>query len=203
MPLHETIQDFPADVCITEVELTCRNAVGVSTSPYTLRRQSQVFPGQRWELRMEILPMDRDQAAALEGFLRSLRGSAGRFRMGDPYSSLPRGSIDGSPTVLSATAGEETLTTQGWTASAAGVLAANDFIQIGDHLYSVIEDADADSSGEAELTLWPALRSSYALNTPIVVENARGVFALRNPTQVFSRSRLEKFGTEIEAVEVL
>ena len=203
MNLYETIQDFPSGIPITDVELIASHAVGVNTSPFTFKREVQVFPGGRWGLRLSFLPMDRATAGVLEGFLRSLRGPAGRFRMGDPYQSLPRGQDLGAPTVRAAVAGSETLDTVGWQVHIADQLKAGDFIQVGVHLYSVLCDVRSDGNGAASLKVWPTLRESYAPGTEVKTRNARGIFSLTSNEQTFTRNVLQEFGTTLEAIEAL
>jgi hypothetical protein len=203
MNLYETIQDFPSGIPITDVELTTTNAVGQNISAFTFKREIQVFPGARWGLRMNFLPMNREEAGALEGFIRSLRGPAGRFRMGDPYQSLPRGQNLGFPVVAAAIAGSEYVDIVGWVPNRADQLKANDFVQIGDHLYSVLCDVGSDGNGFSRVKLWPPLRASYETGTPMKTSNARGVFALASGEQSFTRNTLQEFGTTIEAMEVI
>lgn len=202
--LYETIQDFPAGVCIADVTIGKRDAVGVQTSAFTFKRTAQVFPGQVWTLSMSFLPMDREQAAVLETFILSLRGSAGRFRMGDPYQSLPRGRAMGSPVVAAgATAGAETVDVEGFTPNVMGQLEMNDRIQIGDHLYAVLESVNSDGSGNATLRVWPSLRESYTAGTAVITRNARGVFSLDSNSQQFTRNTVELYGTTLTATEAL
>lgn len=201
--LYESIQDFPAGICITDVTIGKREAVGVAMSPFTNKRSVQVFPGQQWTLSMSFLPMTREEAAVLESFIMSLRGRAGRFRMGDPYQSLPRGKAVGQPVIVAAVAGSDSFTAGGWQVNTLGQLKQNDRIQIGDHLYAVIEDVDSDATGESSVRVWPALRESYAVDTPIITRNARGVFSLNNNEHQFSRNTLELYGTTITAEEAL
>lgn len=202
MALYETIQDFPAQICISGCRLTPRNVVGVSTSSFTLKRQSQIFAGQRWEIELDFLPMERHEAGTLEAFLMSLRGGAGRFRMGDPFQSMPRGQAIGQPKTSAANAGDEILIVSGFLPNVLKQLAANDRIQIGDHLYAVLADASSDNLGDSILNLWPSLRESYADDTPIITRNARGVFSLSD-TPTFSRNNVELYGTNLTAVESL
>ena len=161
----------------------------------------QLIRGQGWRLSLEFLPTGRAEAAKLEAFLLSLRAGSGRFWMGDPYQSQPLGVASGSPVTSSAAIGSETLAVTGFAVSVTGQLKANDKVQIGNHLYSVLADVDSDVSGNATVSLWPPLRDSYADGTAIITENARGVFALTEDLE-FSRDRLELYGTRLSAGEV-
>lgn len=200
---HEVTQDFPSDVPIIGATLRRVNAVGFSQGPFSLREDVMVWPGQRWEVELEFLPQVRADAAVLEAFLTSLRGSAGMFRIGDPWQSLPRGANNGTPFLKgAAVAGSQTIETDGWAVSIAGQLLANDLIQIRSDLYVVLEDVNSDAAGVATIHLWPDLRAAYSDNTVVITENARGVFRLQR-SPAFSRDRLGYFGTRLEAVEAL
>ncbi len=200
MSLYETIQDFPVDVCITGCRLSALNREGVVEVVEKVGF-SQVLRGQGWAIELDFLPMDRDEAAAMESFLLSLRAGSGQFRMGDPYQSLPLGAASGSPVTSAATAGSESLDVTGFDISVTGQLLANDKIQIGDHLYSVLADVDSDGSGDATISLWPPLREDYADSTAVITENARGVFALTEGV-TFSRDVIEMHGVSFSAREV-
>lgn len=195
----------PAGICVTDCVLRPVNAVGVQTSPFTFKRAVQVFPGQRWEMEWTFLPNERAEAATLEAFLLALRGAETQVRMGDPFRSEPLGSAAGTPVfdLASSTAGAAEIGSRGWTADAAGVLKANDLIQLGDQLFAVLEDVDADSSGEAVIPVWPNLRALATDGDAITTSNPRGVFALASQPS-FSRDRVELFNAStVQFVEVI
>jgi len=199
-----TTYDFPTDICMTEVTLTEANAVGAVVSPYSFKREVQDFGGEQWRMTIEFLPVTRAEAAALEAFISKLRGGLNNFRMGDPYRSLPLGNNLGVPTVAAgATAGAETIATQGWTVSQTDQLKANDLIQIETHLYKVLDDVDSDGGGLATITVWPRLRKAYTAATAITVENPRGVFVPVGNAPTFERNRVGRFWTRLECMEVI
>lgn len=196
---------LPAGICVTDCILRPMNAVGVQTSPFTFRRAVQVFPGQRWEMELAFLPQERADAAVLESFLLSLRGPETQVRMGDPFRSAPRGTPAGTPVfdLASSTAGAAEIGSRGWTADATGVLLQNDLIQLGDQLFAVLEDVDADSSGEAVIPVWPNLRALATDGDAITTANPRGVFALASQPS-FSRNRIEIYqASSLNFVEVV
>lgn len=203
MPLYETIQDFPAGICITDAVLRATHMVGEQVNPFTFGREVQVFPGARWEIELTFLPMERCQAQKLEAWLLSLRGKAGRFRMGDPFRSLPLGTALGAPLVTAAAAGAETFTSHGWASRQAQAMQAGDFIQLGNRLHMVLQDVATDATGNASLTVWPPLRENHAAATPIITRNARGVFAYADNGREFARDRLQYNTTTLRAVEVI
>lgn len=201
MALHDTILNFPAGVCISGARLSLKNAVGVQTSAFSFARQVQVFSGQGWSVELDFIDMTREEASILEAFLLSLRGRAGRFRIGDPFHSLPLGVSKGKPALLlEAVVGEEVIHTAGWIPNVLGQLKANDKIQIGDAFYSVLQDVNSDANGYASVSIAPSIRSAHAINSPIITRNARGVFSLVDDSS-FSRNRLQWHNTSLIAVE--
>ena len=101
--------------------------------------------------------------------------------LGDPIGATPRGSASsapGTPVVNGASQTGDTLSIDGLPASATGYLKAGDYIQLGSgtgaQLYKVLDDVDSNASGEADLTIWPDLRSSPADDATVVVSNAKG-----------------------------
>lgn len=202
--IYETTQDFPVDIGQTDVTLRAINIVGEQRGPFSAKREIQVFPGAHWEIEVAFLPVLRAEAQRLEAFLLSLRGKAGTFRLADPYRSLPLGSNLGTPLVRVATvAGDEAVLTKGWTVSQTDALKAGDFIQIGTRLHMVLQDADADASGNATVNVWPPIRQVHAVNAPVITSNARGIFALDANAVEFTRGVNGYNGAILRAVEVV
>jgi hypothetical protein len=201
--IYETTQDFPADIGQTDVTLRAVNIVGEQRGPFNAMREIQVFPGAHWEIEIAILPTERAEAQRLEAFLLSLRGKAGTFRLADPYRSLPLGSNLGTPVTGSTVAGSELLTTTGWDPSEVDLLKAGDFIQLGDRLHMVLSNVSSNGSGNAGINVWPPLRESYSIATPIITENARGIFALDSNAIEFTRNVSGYNGAIIRAREVV
>jgi hypothetical protein len=202
--IYETVQNFPADIGQTDVTLRAVNIVGEQRGPFNAKREIQVFPGAHWEIEVAFLPVLRAEAQRLEAFLLSLRGKAGTFRLADPYRSLPLGSNLGTPLVRVATvAGDEAVLTKGWTINQVDALKAGDFIEIGTRLHMVLQDADADASGNATVNVWPPIRQVHAVNAPLITRNARGVFALDANAVEFTRGVNGYNGAILRAVEVV
>lgn len=202
--IYETVQNFPADIGQTDVTLRAVNIVGEQRGPFNAKREIQVFPGAHWEIEVAFLPVLRAEAQRLEAFLLSLRGKAGTFRLADPYRSLPLGSNLGTPLVRVATvAGDEAVLTKGWTVNQPDALKAGDFIEIGTRLHMVLQDADADASGNATVNVWPPIRQVHAVNAPLITRNARGVFALDANAVEFTRGVNGYNGAILRAVEVV
>ena len=198
------ILDFPAGMHISAVSLTVRDAVATRTNEFTFAQEVQVFPGQSMGLRVSFRSHDAETGSRLEAFLLKLRGSAGVFRFGDPFHSLPMGAGRGMPLVVEAVAGSQTLTTRGWQPNHPAQLLPGDYIQLGDRLYRVLDQVASDSTGRAELLVWPNLRETYPAGTTVKTVNPTGLFRLQNPERVFERvAGGERHSTSMDLTEAL
>lgn len=153
-------------------------AAGVVSSPFTYQGQVQEYDGDGWLLQADCAYMDRETAAPWVAFLASLRGTRGTFLAGDPKVTTPLGTGAGVPQVNGGSQTGSTLATDGWTAGSSGVLLAGDYIQVGQRLYMVLQDVDADGSGEATIDIYPSLRESPGDNEYLIMENPKGLFRL-------------------------
>jgi hypothetical protein len=141
------------------------DAVAVVESQFSLRTQRQGWTGKdKWSGEMTYPPMPIAKANDVTSFLMQCRGRLNAFQLGDPLHTAPRGSGSGQPFVNNTPGtnipGSITLATSGWTANAAGILLRGDQIQVGYRLYQVLDDVNADASGNAVLNIWPSLRET-------------------------------------------
>jgi D-serine deaminase-like pyridoxal phosphate-dependent protein len=72
------------------------------------------------------------------------------------------------------------LNVTGYAPFATNVLHAGDYLQLSSgattRLHMVLDDADANSSGDAVLTIWPTLRESPSDGAAVIVTGAKGLF---------------------------
>lgn len=107
---------------------------------------------------------------------------------------VPEGFEALAPFVGVNTARSRVLYTTGWTPNTTGILKAGDFLQLGSggnsRLHMNLADADTDGSGNAALSIFPALTSDIEDGTAIIVQGAKGVFrmATNEPRWVISNS---------------
>ncbi|WP_425065621.1 hypothetical protein [Reyranella sp.] len=152
-------------------------------SPFTGDGQAIVWPYQRWTPTLTLVSMKRADAQEWAAWLRSLRGRSGTFLLGDPARPAPLGAAafnPGTPLVKGAGQSGGSLLIDGAPASVAAWLKRGDLIQLGAgataRLHEISEVVNTSGSGEAALSLWPALRESPADNSAIVLTNPVGVF---------------------------
>lgn len=155
-------------------------AVSISRSPFSYVSQVQQFAGQIWFADITLASMNRASAEAWISFLLKLNGRQGTFLLGDPSKATPRGSVPGTPLVNGGSQSGQTLVTDGWTAGQTGVLKKGDMIQLGQRIYSVLDDVDSDGSGNATFDIWPRLRESPSDNSSVITSSCVGLFRLTN-----------------------
>jgi len=171
------------------------NAVALSQSPFTFKQQVVAFPGQRWEVSVNIPSTLKDKSADWVAMLVGLKGQIGTFLIGDPDYATPRGDV--SSCVVTGLAGEDSLSVV-----MTGTLKAGDYIQLGtgsnSRLYKVLEDL----TGDGTLEVWPNLRSDYT-SASAVYNNAKGVFRLSSNVTEWSINNASAYGISFEATEVV
>ena len=200
--------DMP-DGSLGAVTLSLTRAISRSSSPFTFETQSFQWPGEQWKLDFSMPPfVDRRIASRWIAFQAKLKGSLNYFLLGDPSAKKPQGVATGTPLIAAGNQVGNVLQTKGWTPSTAGILLAGDYIQYGTginaRLHMVVDDADSDALGNANLRIEPNIRfPAPALNAPIVVENARGVFRLADNVTSWDATPGPLYTIAFSAVEVI
>lgn len=194
-------------LCFNSLTMTLRRVVGRTISPFTLEEQSFKWPGEQWSADISLPPMTRRDAAQWYAFLASCEGSYGYFLLGDPSGKNPQGVGTGTPLADGLNDIGNTLNTKGWTPNIVGILKAGDYVQVGTgqqaRLHMQVEDVDSDGSGEAILSLQPALRYAVTDNTPLTVVNAKGVFRLSDNSIAWSVIPGPTYNLSFSATEVV
>lgn len=200
--------NFPETICALDgLQIVPRNAVSSSESPFTFERQTYEFPGEMWTIQGSLRLMQREDAEAYVSFMIKLKGQRGTFLFPlPPPLNTPRGVATGTPLVDGGSQTGNTLNIKGMTAGITGIFRQGDFIQIGTggstRLYKILDDANSDGSGDVTVTIWPALRTSPADETPVVVSGCKGLFRLTQDTGV--NISVDKFhALSFAAVEAL
>jgi len=174
---------LPTAVGIERLDMRLVSVVAVATSPFTLSQQVYAHPGQRWQAEVRVPAISgRADADAWISFLVAMRGQFGTATFGDPLRATPRGVGTGTPLVNGGSQTGRALVTDGWTPSQAGIMRAGDYIQIGTgantRLHMVVEDAASNGSGQATLSIEPALRASPLDNQAVITSSPVGLWRL-------------------------
>lgn len=200
--------ETPPDTCASSVVMSLTRVNGVTVSPFTLEEQQFKWPGEMWTIDFRLPPFtSRKIAMQWVSFALNLEGTYGRFLMGDPSAKNPMGVATGTPIINGSGQTGNLLNTTGWTVSQQGILLAGDYIQLGSGLNSklhmVTADADSNAAGHATLRIVPALRNSPTDGSPIVVNNAKGVFRLTANTIPWSVEPGKVYRISFQAQEVI
>lgn len=202
---------LPTSIGVAEITLRARNVVAISESPFTFRQQVFKHPGERWEASISLPTQRRDLIEPWVGFLLALKGQTGTFLLGDPSATSPRGSlsqftasvqVDGNQN-----SGSSSINLKGFPNNQNNLLLAGDYIQLGSAgtatLHKVLLPVNSNSSGQATVEIWPAVRRSLTDNEPVVYTNTVGRFRLDNPTSEWTINSQNNFQSTFTAVEVI
>lgn len=164
------VKDFP-DISPDSEEWSLRYNTQSYTSDLTGAQQTREQPGARWSVTMRFNNRWDKDARALQAFLVSLRGRAGRFFV-TPADWKPLGTAGGSPTLsVAATAGDDSVSTTGWDASQPEALLPGDYVEINGELKKVTQTVSADTNGDAVVNFAPPLRKDAGAGIAVVVDD--------------------------------
>jgi hypothetical protein len=137
-------------------------ATGSARSPFTGRKQVQVWGGEWWQFDITMGISSREDARTLGSFFTRLKGPVHTFLFTDPSVRNIDDYINmGSPTVLGAGQTGSELQTQGWVP---GIYIHEGMgISLGSgaatRFHMIVEPVFVDALGRADLVLEPALRA--------------------------------------------
>lgn len=178
-----------------------RTNTGRFESPLTGHVQVKEFDGARWVAQMSFIRGAID-ARRMDAFLAALAGPVGIVQMPDFRRLSAKGSLDGSPQLVSGTGG--TLTLSGFTPDAVGVLLAGDLIQTSEgRVHMVVQNVDADSMGDASVPIAPVLRDPVTPG-PLITDNCRVKMQLLDDNQAANPTDNRLQTTfELQLIEIL
>ena len=201
---------IPATFAPSSTTFRIKRIVGASTSIFTGEQQVYQYSGEWWECEVSMPPMRLSSARAFVAFLVSLRGQYGSMYLGDWDARIPLGTASssaGTPLVKGASQTGNTLVCDGAPNSQTGYLKAGDYIQIGTgatgKLHMVVADSNSDGAGNFSLNIEPALRTSPADNTTIVVSNTKGVFRLVSNETSWQTNAVSLYGITFAVREII
>lgn len=175
---------------------------GDDGTPQTTRKL-----GDRWVGTVQIRLMTASEARDYLGWIAALQGMIGTFTMEHPDYSEAAGSSSGDTGRIKG--GSQTgnaIDTDGWAANA--TFKRGDIHQIGAtgagcRLKMVMEDAQADGSGNVTLHYDPPVYTAHADNTTIYTENCKGYFQLSAPDIPMPSDKNKNFTLSIPFEEKL
>ena len=141
------------------------------TSPLTKSVQTSELPGAFWTAVLAFQNVNEVDGRTLKAFTAAMNGMAGRCDLWDMSHSTPSGPAGGVPTVNGANQVGKTLVIDGCTNSITNYMITGDMFSINGELKILTANCNTNSSGNTTLNFMPALRSSPADNTPLVVSS--------------------------------
>ena len=168
------------------------------------RRQDRQLGGQFWKLTATFPPMTRAEFAPIYAFVVKQRGRYESFTIVPAVVSTGQGSPAGTPLVNGASQTGRSLVTDGWNASIA-IFKAGDFLKIAgnDKVYMCTTDVSSDGSGNATISIEPALVASPADDGAITHSSVSFTVALTSGIQEFSTDTSGLYSYELDFEEVL
>ena len=197
---------LPTATGIVTQNFSLTRAVAVTTSPFTFQTQVHQHQGEFWKTVNTLPPMLRSNANIWLSFLLQLRGRRGTFKIGDQDAKTITGVATGTIRVNGASQTGNQVALDGFANSTNNVFKAGDYIQIGSYLYMVIEDVNSNSSGEANVKIEPALRSSIETindDTTVVYSNTTTLMRLDTNELGWQTDKVSKYGISFSASEAL
>ena len=197
---------LPTATGIVTQNFSLTRAVAVTTSPFTFQTQVHQHQGEFWRTVISLPPMLRANANIWLSFLLQLRGRRGTFKIGDQDAKTITGVATGTIRVNGASQTGNQVALDGFANSTNNVFKAGDYIQIGSYLYMVIEDVNSNCSGEANVKIEPALRSSIETindDTTVIYSNTTTLMRLDTNELGWQTDKVSKYGISFSASEAL
>lgn len=193
--------NWPLDLRPQEQSFYIRTLSTKFENPLTGQVQVLERDAARWVTKLSLVRSELD-SRRLDALLAALRGSVGHVFVPDFRRGSAKGSLAGNPQLVSGTA--NTLTVNGFTPDAVGVLRAGDLIQTSTgRSHITLQDVDADNTGAASVAIAPRLREVVTVG-PLITDDCRVRMRLVDDDAAENATdnrRLSSF--DLELIEVL
>lgn len=200
-----TVISTPASPVPSSFDFTVTDFNAANSSPFNGSQQINDWQASLVSLSVQLPPMTADGGGDdWAAFLMQAKGMANAFLLGDASRPNPKGSVSvtgAAPLVNGANQVGYNLNVKGFTPNAHGVLKRGDWIQSIYRLHKVLDDVDADSSGNATLPLYPQIRESPADGQALITSNCVGLFRLASNSNKFSINLASIYGFQFNIRE--
>jgi hypothetical protein len=186
-----TIYAFPN---ITPTTQTFELVTNTKTfqSPLSNSIQTLARKGSHWKTSMTFNNLTDDERGILQGFITRLNGQEHRMRIRD-YGQPFRGNAPSSDSPViwdGASPVIDRLVLSNITPSIGSYLKRGDYVQVGNQLHQIThgsggDDSDplANSGGRCTAYIAPEFITYPAVNSPVILRGATGVFMMTNNPQ--------------------
>lgn len=142
--------------------------------------QTVRFPGSRWHCTLTFNNLVEKLSRQLEALTAELDGESGRVKISN---WIRKGLPDiGEPIVSVAGQTGRILQTKGWKPNSV-VIRKGDYLTVNNELKMITTDVQSDASGNAAISISPALRYSPQVNEKIETLSPFGIFKLTSNDQ--------------------
>jgi hypothetical protein len=188
------LKDNPTLIQSMSVRMVHANAV--SESPYTLQQQVQSFGGMRWEVDVNLKPLNNQDALAVQAFFVKLSGRKESFElpMVHSYNANHSTSITGVTVNGNQSQGDSTFDVTTSTAIPAGRM-----LEVGGRCYM---NTDTSGTGDVTLNIVPPLRTNVS-DSAAIDFNPAGLFRLTADEVAWGISNDLKYGFSFTCVEAI
>ena len=190
---------WPASPEPNEARLTEVSVVGIGRSAFTRHEQIQPHQGQGIEAELRYPPLTEAEFRTLQTMRRKLNGPEGTFLMAWPGLGT-LGTVTGTPVVNGAGQTGTDIAVRGLTPNSTGNLVAGDPLQLGAGLaarmHVVLDDVDADGSGNATISVWPQVKAAQPLfaGQAIVTASPVGLWRLTSGQMAWDKQVAQQYG---------
>lgn len=190
---------MPASPAPVRSSIRLVRKTAVAESPFTGQQQVYAHPYALWQMEVTLPPMTHAQAGAWKAFILQLQGRRGSFLAGDPDMKFPNGTATGA-TVNGAGQTGNILTVSGMVNT---TLVRGDYIQVGQRLHMVCNDHGGGPGGVTVLEIEPALRSSPANGSAVIVQQPKGLWRLASDDIGWDSDHAKRHNFTIACIEAL
>ena len=193
---------FPTSPKIASINISSLQPTLISRT-ISGRKQARQIGGQLWRMSCNFAPLTRAQFSPILAFIISQRGAYDTFTIAPNVHKDTQGVASGSAIVNGASQTGRTVVTDNW-ANSSAVMKAGDFIKFGGHskVYMVTGDVTSDGSGNASISIEPALITSPADNEAVVYNDIPFTVSLDGEIQEFQAGRNGFYTYSMDLIEV-
>jgi hypothetical protein len=199
-----TILAFPTIASPSAVSWWLRGNTQTHRSPFDGTAQTLSMPGARWEASVQWEILNGEDRRALEAFIASLEGAAGRFYFGPPHG-FRRGTGTGPVTIKTAGQTGKSLVTTGWTGGTP--FEVGDWLSFeasGRRYLHIVTVPGTPAGGDLTCGISPPIRRSPAAGSVVEIAAPTGIFMLASDDAGEMQVRAPQLGAvSLDIVEAL
>ena len=192
---------LPASPAPARIEIGSIQPSLVSVA-HSLKRQTRSRGGQRWGFALTFVNRTRAQIATLAAFALAQRGQYETFSFSPPVFGLTQSVVSGAPVVDGAQTVGRSIVTDGW-ANSVTAMKAGEFVKFANHakVYMLTADVTSNGSGQATISIEPALYAAVANDEAITVTSVPFTCAFLSDSHEIALNAGPLFSWQCELIE--